>query len=398
MDIETIKQQAREALHLACTPYGILASPSKVDNYNRIWARDGIIGGIAGLLLGDKVLIEGLKNTLEILVNNQHDLGMIPSNVAIGQANEVSFGHIAGRVDSTLWWIIGTCLYLRHSSDSVLISKYEKQLLKAAGIVASWEFNGNGLIYTPLSGNWADEYPVQGHTLYDNALRLWGQILLEEILGEAVEAKSDILREKIKTNFWPSKTNLDSSIIYHRRLFESMANANIEHWLCYLSPNEFNTKFDPAGVGLALMLNLADADQLLSINQYLQKLFSSLGKSFTPSFWPPIFPNDHEWKGIANNYSYNFKNHPYYFHNGGIWPIWMGVLSLGLSNNNHSGLSKEMLSDYLRVEDPRKLSFSEYITSNNFIAMGQKPLTFSAAGVIFMLESLNGDFQNKLGI
>ncbi|MBK7466490.1 MAG: hypothetical protein IPJ43_06555 [Saprospiraceae bacterium] len=46
-------------------------------------------------------------------------------------------------------------------------------IYKCLNVLEIWEYNSRGLIYTPLGGNWADEYPTSGYTLYDNVLRYW---------------------------------------------------------------------------------------------------------------------------------------------------------------------------------------------------------------------------------
>jgi GH15 family glucan-1,4-alpha-glucosidase len=73
--------KAIELLHKVATPNGFLASAENTTNYQRVWARDGVICGLAALASGDEHLINTFKNTLETLANNQHKIGTIPSNV-----------------------------------------------------------------------------------------------------------------------------------------------------------------------------------------------------------------------------------------------------------------------------------------------------------------------------
>src|SRR5947209_20125826 len=91
-------RRSLELMHRCLSPSGFLASPTDIDNYARIWARDGIITGLAGLASGDSLLIEGLRQTLTTLVRYQGPHGEIPSNVS-ADGSQVSYGHLAGRVD-----------------------------------------------------------------------------------------------------------------------------------------------------------------------------------------------------------------------------------------------------------------------------------------------------------
>jgi GH15 family glucan-1,4-alpha-glucosidase len=89
-----------------------LASAQDISNYKRVWARDGVICGLAALASGDEELIATFRLTLETLTNNQHENGTIPSNVMTNEdVVEVSYGGLAGRVDAVTWFVIGICQY-----------------------------------------------------------------------------------------------------------------------------------------------------------------------------------------------------------------------------------------------------------------------------------------------
>jgi glycogen debranching enzyme len=166
--------KALEIIKKSIIPEGILASSAKVDNYARIWARDSSMTGIVGVWQQDKVIVEGLKNSILTLLKHQNHLGQIPSNVAVYEEGEkASFGSLVGRIDCNSWWIIASCIYLKYSKDEVLKKQLEEPIKKAFHCLETWEYNSRGLLYGPLGGNWADEYVTSGYTLYDNVLRFW---------------------------------------------------------------------------------------------------------------------------------------------------------------------------------------------------------------------------------
>ena len=198
----TLYQDSLELLRWLHRPEGLLASTVDADNYKRIWARDGIICGIAGLLADDTLVITGLKNTLITLAEHQHPLGMIPSNVLPGNTNATSYGSLVGRIDANTWFVTGACLYYKNTRDETTWKTLQPALQKCRGYLKAIEFNARGWLYTPLSGNWADEYPIHGYTLYDNVLRIWGETLWARLQNEPDESLQQ-LKEKTYNNFWP---------------------------------------------------------------------------------------------------------------------------------------------------------------------------------------------------
>lgn len=402
--MEQALKKATSLLKNAVTEHGILASTIEADNYKRIWARDGVLAGIAGILLNNDEIIEGLRRTLITLSEYQHQLGIIPSNVSLNKNGaDCSFGSIAGRVDATCWYIIGACLYLKKYPNYEKKEWLKEHIDKALLTLSYWEFNAKGLLYLSTSGNWADEYPVKGHTLYDNLLRLWGLRLYQDVFGNDETAENlHFIKEKIRINFWPEEINSTSKYVYHPRLFINSSRKKLNHWLCYLAPEGFNTTFDAAGNGLALLLNIGDEEKTDTVCNYLSSMFSYLGSELIPAFWPPIHPVDDDWSAIANNYSFDFKNNPYHFHNGGIWPVWMGLLALGLGQHGKKDLTKKILNAYFKIETPENILFHEYISSDEMKLCGKKQLCYSASGLVFMVKALEGkdtpNFNNLVGL
>ena len=104
-------KKAIELLLQLSSDHGFLASAEQSTNYNRVWARDSVICGLASILDGNSTLLETFRATLLTLSEHQNHLGHIPSNVYFKEKGniEVSFGGLAGRVDTVSWYIIGIC-------------------------------------------------------------------------------------------------------------------------------------------------------------------------------------------------------------------------------------------------------------------------------------------------
>jgi glycosyl hydrolase family 100 (putative invertase) len=388
---QRLYEDALDLLHRLTTPDGILASTIESDNYKRIWARDSIICGLAGLMIADTILMEGLKNSLLSLARNQHDLGMIPSNLLPNSDGDISFGSLVGRVDANTWFIIGSCQYYRLTKDEATWSLLKPAVEKCRKYLRSVEYNDKGWIYTPLSGNWADEYPVHGFTLYDNMLRLWGESLWRDITGEETNNFED-LKHQTLSNFWPSE-GVSEENIYHKGSFGRLDLDTIDHFIAFILPGKYDTRFDAAGNALALLQFDLDDVQKKSISRHISTITSEISKPLIPAFWSVITEESEDWNLLKDNYSYSFKNKPGAFHNGGIWPVWMGLFCLGLANN---GLQKEaevIIAGFIdTISENPNWDFQEYINALTLEVGGKTQMGYTASGIVFMQLAL----QNKL--
>ena len=164
-----IYDKAVDIIKNCSTKYGFLAANTDTDNYRRIFSRDGIIIGLAAMTTDKKEFKETFKQTLLTLKKYQSDSGTIPSNIDLFE-NRVSFGTTTGRVDSTLWYIIGNIQYFKQTKDVNFLKSQLPSIKKCMHLLKSWEFNNRHFIYVPLGGDWADEYINQGYVLYDELL------------------------------------------------------------------------------------------------------------------------------------------------------------------------------------------------------------------------------------
>lgn len=378
-------------LLLACsTEKGFLASKSPLANYKRIWARDGVICGLAALLDGDKKLVNTFKNTLITLSDNQHPLGNIPSNVWFNKSKmEVSFGGLCGRVDTVSWYIIGVCNYVWFTKDEAFLKTQIPHIKKGFSLLEAWEFNNKHLIYTPTSGNWADEYPIEGYTLYDNCLRLWALQAYQKLKPTKKQSdKIKSVRQRIEINFTHANTNEN---LYHPK---ALNNTNKKpYWFSSFSPKGYQTKFDAFGNALALLLDLKNDTTSQSLIGYSEDLCKKLGLGLLPAFWPVITKSDKEWADLEANNAYEFRNFPYEFHNGGTWAVVNGFFGLGLIQANQTNKAENLLVqiNYINkqnIENTNQWGFYENFNTQTLKPIGIPACAWSAASTIFLTKGL----------
>ncbi|GAA0872876.1 hypothetical protein GCM10009117_20230 [Gangjinia marincola] len=376
---------------------GFLASGIALDNYKRVWARDSVICGLAGLLTNEEELIVALKDSLLSLAKHQNEWGCIPSNVpADSMEKDVSYGSLVGRVDTTTWFIIGACLYYKKTGDQTTWETLIPIIRNARKYLNTIELNNKGWLYTPLSGNWADEYPIHGYTLYDNILRLWGERLWLELCDKDT-SDFEAICEKTRLNFWPSAENQDH--LYHLTAYQKVCEETTEHFCSFVLPGKYDIRFDAAGNALALLFFRVSEKQKKAVSAYIDQLKLDISASLIPAFWPPVTPQSKDWSLLQHNYSYDFKNHPHHFHNGGIWPVWMGLFCLGLAHQGMQQQVDQIIKAFLPFTEKEDWNFNEYITSDHLELAGKEDMGFTASGIVFMHHARQGvDFAKILGL
>jgi GH15 family glucan-1,4-alpha-glucosidase len=384
----TSYNKAMQLLHEVSTPNGFLASAETTTNYQRVWARDGVICGLAALASNDKVLIKTFKKTLETLAKHQHALGTIPSNVFITETNtEISYGGLAGRVDAVSWFVIGVCQYAYYTNDASFVSQYNSEIEKCLNLLNAWEFNNKHLLYVPLSGNWADEYITEGYVLYDQVLRIWALRCYNHFVkSEVLEEKIEAIKKQVVLNFTPNTIGGK----YHERAYQEMQFQDFMP--CSFSPAGYKTYFDAFGNSLALLLNIGSEDFQNKIMDYSVSLANESKMGLLPAFWPPVFEQDVDWHLLKNNCKYEFRNHPYEFHNGGSWPMVNGFFGLALVQKNNKNATT-ILQKINVANAAEHYSFYENFNTDTQQTNGVSKCAWSAAATVLLHQAITTNFK-----
>lgn len=393
--------QALALLRRAAAPHGILASVTDVANYRRVWARDGVVCGLAGLVADDKVVATGLRATLQTLARCQGPDGQIPSNVLLdsgGDPTEVSLGGLAGRVDTQAWFVIGVCSYARVTGDRGFAGEMAPAMQRALDLLTVWEFNRRGLVYVPQGGDWADEYFHHGYVLFDQLLRLWALRCHAAVLGAEDSAdRARQLAELIRVNYWPRREDRDSPAIYHPRAFRSFLETRGEpdHWLMGLTPGGYLNRFDAWSNALSVLLELPDADQLPRLVDHGEEIRQSLAPQLAPAFWPPVIEGDPEWRELQTGWRDSFRNVPFEYHNGGVWPMisgWWGMALCTAKRRGEAGVLLDAVHAFNRkgLSGDEEWEFHEYGHAQTGRPGGTSQCSWSAAGAVLLDRVLNG--------
>lgn len=378
-----------ELLHRCSSSEGFLASAESVTNYKRVWARDGVICGLAALSSGDNQLISTFKSTLETLAKHQHANGTIPSNVMVSAENaEVSYGGLAGRVDAVSWFVIGVCQYAFYKEDPSFVAQYEVQIQRCWQLLEAWEFNNKHLMYVPLSGNWADEYITDGYVLYDQLLRIWALRCYNHFAKDAlIGLKIQQITTQVEINFTPESKGEK----YHERAYQQLEFQ--EYMPCSFSPAGYKIQFDAFANSLALLLNIGSESFQEKTIKYAEKLAQAQPMQLIPAFWPPISEADSDWNLLKNNCKYEFRNFPYEFHNGGSWPMVNGFFGLALLSKNKKEAAMAVLEAIHKANAQSDYSFYENFNTKTTLPNGVSFCAWSAAAAVLLNQMGHDNFN-----
>lgn len=402
-------RRAVALLHACSTPDGFLAAPTNTANYRRVWARDGVMIGLAALLAGDPELIETFRRTLEFLARHQGPQGEIPSN-ADGNSGRVSYGGTTGRVDSDLWFIIGCGEYWRATGDDDFVTRLRPVLDRVLFLLRAWEFNNRGLLFVPPAGDWADEYIESGYVLYDQLLYLQAQRTLTAIHRHRsgapdadLEARARRLHRLIVDNYWFYGVDGEPADVYHETLYQKGHDAphgQCEYWAPFFSPHGYGFRFDAFANVLVSLLDVAADDRRRHVDHCVTQMVGE-GPALLPAFHPVIKPLDEAWEHLQVNYSNTFRNQPYEYQNGGLWPMITGFYVADLARRGRTREARAFLDGIHWANslamDGEPWSFPEFVHGRNWTPGGTPRQGWSAAAAVIGHHAVRGETVFRIG-
>jgi len=396
-------ERACEMVHRCAGPHGFLASPLEHANYRRVWSRDGVILGLAALMRGEAGLVDTLRRTLETLAAYQGPHGEIPSNVD-PDTGQVSYGGTTGRVDADLWYVIGCGQYWRACGDDAWVRRMWPSLERVQFLLGAWEFNNRGLLFVPPTGDWADEYVHSGYVLYDQLLYLQAQRELHAAgtrlgarSGGALAGRIAALRRLIRANYWFGHCDEVPEDAYHevlaRKGLEAAPHCLGRHWMPFFSPTGYGYRFDAFANVLASLVGVSDDDQRARVDRAIGEV-TPRALPLLPAFHPVIEPVHEDWAHLQRTFSYEFKNRPHEYHNGGLWPLITGFYVADLAGRGLGERAARHLDAVHRGNalsmDGEAWSFPEFVHGRALTAGGMRWQGWSAAAAVIGHHALAG--------
>ncbi len=399
-----IKKDAWSVLANSAKTFGFVATAQDTDNYARLWSRDSAIASLAVLSHGKEALYPAVKSSILNLLEAVGEGGVFPSNVSFnddGNRSGQSYGGPVGRTDSPFWWAVTALSYMEVAQDFGIKGVVADAIEEIERRAQAWEFNNKHLMYSPASSNWADEYPVEGYILLNNALRLWMLIKASHILSSDNYAeKAEQVLGSIKYHFFGEPAGAQS--LFTPAQLEKVDTLEAgERILMSFTPGATLNHIDTLGWSISILLGITSES---TTKKMVERLRKEVGGTLAPAHWP-IIDEDHSlWGAIASNYAYNFKNHPGHFHNGGVWGLTQGFTAAAMNTlfgENHAYMaSYEGMLESSMEDHP----FAEYYSYPELKPGGVKNLCFSAGSYLIAAaaadqgEAFTAIFERRLQV
>ncbi|MDP3996301.1 MAG: hypothetical protein Q8P86_01230 [bacterium] len=378
-------EKSKELLKTLATESGFVASMQDTTNYKRVWARDSIIAGLSGVFCGDSALITAFENSLRTLRKFQDETGRIPSNVSV-EEGKVSYGTTVGRIDATLWYVIGVCQMALITGNKAFFIEFKDSIEKSIFYLKCLELNGRGFLYIPQGGDWADEYINHGYVLYDQILYYFALTFYSKCTEDpATTQKKDYVRELIKVNFLPKAEYSGGSHVYHKALYEiGLKEYKPPLPVAYFSNHSIRFHVDTFACGLLLLSDIAPDEENVAIREKLVELAKHNVFPIMPSFHPVISQGDHNWDHLKRSAIFEFRNDPHEYQNGGLWPLVHGFFVSSFPKKE----GEKKLEAFARTLQEDGYIFPEYYSGKTFEPKGIMRHGFSAAAYIIAYEGV----------
>ena len=240
-------------------------------------------------------------------------------------------------------------------------------------------------MYVPQSADWADEYHHHGYILYNQLLRLWALRCAAELLTNDDYADEALRVKNAIEKYYGEKEH------YAPHTERMRKESHFPYWIMGFNTSTIYTQFDLQANALILLLRLGTTVQRQSLVSYINELYQAQ-QFLLPSFYPVIRNEDAAMHDLKNNYAYRFRNLPYEFHNGGLWCVWNGFMSMCIAKDDEV-LSAKISNNIESACKKNNWEFNECHHGKTHQPIGVAKCAWSAAGLIL---SKNFSFLSQL--
>ena len=102
-------------------------------------------------------------------------------------------------------------------------------------------------------------------------------------------------------------------------------------------------------------------------------------------FHPVIDETHPDWPALRRYHLHEFRNRPFEYHNGGIWPIWLGWLALALAHTGRDAALQQLRALVnARLATLPDYGFEEYFHGATGESLGTPQMAYSATGLVFL--------------
>jgi glycogen debranching enzyme len=243
----------------------------------------------------------------------------------------------------------------------------------------------------------------QGYVLYDQLLYLQAQRALGRIhrahhgsADHALEEKISRLTHLIEANYWFDDCDEIPQDAYHDVLYRKGCDSpkcRCSYWVSFFSPHGYGYRFDALANVLASLLGVAGEKRRQKVDEFIGQIVND-DLPLLPAFHPVIKPVDEDWTELQMSFSYTFKNQPYEYQNGGLWPMITGFYVADLAKRGRQDRASKFLDAIHRANalemGGEPWCFPEYVHGKNLTPGGTSHQGWSAAAAVIGHAALAG--------
>ncbi|XHR30489.1 MAG: amylo-alpha-1,6-glucosidase [Chthoniobacteraceae bacterium] len=388
VELDILQEAKQKCLEILCKNISVKGVAASIENYPQVWARDSVITLFGATVDGNSQLLEAFRFSLETLGAHQDRFGHIPNYVRLDNSR-VDYQSC----DSTIWFIIGSCIYGERSGDTEWLKRQAPAIRKALDWCEMRDFLKDGLICSQEADDWADLMSNHGHVLFTNALMVWATRLasthLREIYPEEAKHwgdRSELTATSVRTMFWPAApgTFVDKTH-FQVRAQMSLTLRSVPFFVPWISVFEFGKRFDTPGNLMAILSGVASQPQASSILNFIRQ--EGMDTPYPVRVLHPVVqPGESDWRDYFMVWGHGL---PYHYQNGGSWP-WVGAFYIAaLVKAGKLDRAQEQLialAHALKQGKDAPWECNEWLHGQRGEAMGAKFQAWSAGMFLYALH------------
>jgi glycogen debranching enzyme len=113
-------------------------------------------------------------------------------------------------------------------------------------------------------------------------------------------------------------------------------------------------------------------------------------------FHPVIDEAHPDWPALRRYHLHAFRNRPHEYHNGGVWPVWLGWLALASRTRGRAGDARAPARARRgKLARRRAFAFEEYLHGVTGEPGGTPHMAYTATGLV-LLRAAGSDAQRRL--
>ena len=403
--IDEARARSLELLDRASAPLGFVASPT-FEHYAQLWTRDAAISSLGALVTGEPDLVDTAIRTMRSLASATTPLGQVAAVIHL-DSESWDWGE-GGVVDATAWYVILSGAVIAATGDESIARDQWPTVANAMSWLRHQDITGSGLISAAPSTDWMDSSLVRsGRTLNLNGLYHWAALSAAKVagaIGEQAPVDPSDLAARVNALFWPTEGAGPETLMLLEEPpdefpHQAMVSAHTEaasrprrHYVSHVIHSHYDEHCDVLANLTLVCTGVADNEKSEVILDHLEEC--SVQDPYPSRTWAePVErgePTSMFVPGVETHLDSRWRNPPYHYHNGGVWPFVGGFHATALAIQGRPTEASHLLARLARANEQGDWGFHEWLHGVSGEPEGAPDQTWNA-GTFLMAEAATRD-------